>query len=387
VAHHLPPELLTSETAPMTIRWLLLALVLLPVAAQAGGVEAVQADVFKRYLVGMRGRPNRDYRNGMYPTEAAIFFLAGWMLTDDRECLDAARHQIGISRSWVTPEGIFDGSKSGEYPQITRDSFARHVYNCYTAYRVLGEAELLAHVDHCAEGWMKYLRREPLEWQGRHFRLFDVVFGTKPPHVPASGTGIDVNQNAEIGLVFTLLYHDPASRWHHNARVRDIAFEELRAGMAAQNMDTGAIPIGGSPEWIDKYDTNYGAYALFSWTWANRLWQDAEMARHIRKAVDWLDPTFDGETRAVHWYPRHFEEPQYAAACGWTFAAFAAENRDLSRLLRIYEADLTKATGQGWPSWLACQPYLWAMGLPADQLRLVGLPDKWATSAPRPGGG
>lgn len=369
----------------MTLRWVLPALVLLPVAAHAGDLEAVLGGVFKRFLAGMRERPSGDYRNGMYPTEPAIFFLAGWMLTDDEECLDAARRQIAVSRSWVTPEGIFDTSRSGEYPHITRDSFARHVHNCYTAYRVLGDKELLAHVDHCADGWMKHLRREPLAWQGRQFLLFDVVFDPKPPYSPVSGTGIDVNQNAEIGLVFTLLYHDPASRWHRNATVRDIALDELRAGMAVQDMATGAIPIAGSPAWGDKYDTDYGAYALFSWTWANRYWRDAAMAEHIRRAVDWLDPTFDGETRAIHWYPRHYEAPQSVAACGWVFAAFATENRDRRRLLRVYEAHLAKATGRDWPSWLACHPYLWAMGLPADQLRLFGVPEKWAARAPCPG--
>jgi hypothetical protein len=139
-------------------------------------------------------------------------------------------------------------------------------------------------------------------------------------------------------------------------------------------MQTGEIPIGGARNWIDKYDTNYGAYALSSWDWANRLWKDGEIERHIAKAVEWLDPFFDGETRAVHYWPQHHEGRMYPEAAWHSAPAFLAHGKDISRLLNLYYDGMAAADGNGSPHWLASQAYLAAMGLPPDVLRRCGLP-------------
>ena len=333
-----------------------------------------EAQAFARFLEGMRARPTRDYRDGIYPTEPAIFFLAGWMITQRPEYLEAARRQFAVSKSWVNADGIFDCSRSGRFPDgVSRDATARQIYNCYTGYRVSGDRDLLELADRCAAGMARHMRRQPVAFGGRQFLLIPTTCAATPPYKP-SGSWIDVNQNAEIGLAFTLLYHDPQSKWHHDPLAREIALTELRASMAVQKMETGEIPIGGAAQWIDKYDTNYGAYALSSWDWANRYWKDPEMARHISRAVDWLDPFFDGETRAVHYWPRHREGRMYPEAAWHCLPPFLAHGKDITRLLRIYEDAIAVADGAGWPRWLAAQPYLKVMGLPPAVLRQCGLP-------------
>jgi hypothetical protein len=360
----------------------------LAVGVHAADLGPMHADLFKRYLSAMASRPGGDYRSGLYPSEEAIFFLSGWMLTGDDACLKAAQTQLNVSHSWVDRNGVFDGTPSGEIDKVSRDASARHIYNYYVAYRVLGDPKMLVHVDRCADAMMQYLKREPFVYKGQTFTLFDVVYEPRKPYKPASGTTIDANQNAELGLTFTLLYHEPASKWFHNETVRDIALSELRASMAVQNMQTGAIAIGSSPEWRDKYDTTYGCYTLFSWVWANRLWQDdplmvgSDFGIHIRRACDWLDPAFDGDTRSVHWYPAHSVGQLDTEQVWHALPGFYDQGRDLRRLWGLYEASVAKADGSGLPSWLCGQAYLYVMGMPAEVLKASGLPAKWLPVEP-----
>ena len=333
-----------------------------------------ERQAFTRYLESMKKRPTGDYRDGIYPTEPAIFFLAGWMLTGDPECQAAARRQFEVSKSWVNEDGIFDCSRSGRFPDgVSRDATAREIYNCYTGYRVLNDGGLLDLADRTAGGMARHMQRQPVSFGGKEFLLIPTICAAAPPYKP-SGSSIDVNQNAEIGLAFTLLYHDPRSKWHHDPLAREIALTELRAGMAVQNMQTGEIPIGNSRGWTDKFDTNYGAYALSSWDWANRYWKDPEFARHIAKAVEWLDPFFDGETRAVHYWPRYAVGKMYPEAAWHCVPPFLAHGKDITRLLKIYDDAIAVAEGTGWPRWLAAQPHLKVMGLPEAVLRQCGLP-------------
>jgi len=264
---------------------------------------------------------------------------------------------------------------------VTRDSIARHIYNFYVGYRVLGDKRMLTHADRCVDGVIERLKREPLTFRGGTFTLFDVAFEPKRPYKSPSGTSIDANQNAELGLAFTLLYHEKASKWYQDDTVKDIALNELRASMAVQKMQTGAIPIGNAPEWLDKYDTTYGGYTLFSWAWANRLWQDPEVTIRIRRACDWLDPHFDDATKAEHFYPQPAEGKMNASDVWHVFAAFADQGRDLKRLLRLYESDIATRNSD-WPSWLCCQAYLYAMDAPVALLKQVGLPEKWWSAPP-----
>src|SRR5690242_19484137 len=196
------------------------------------------------------------------------------MLTGDTECRSAARRQFDLSADWVNQDGMFDCSRSGRFPAgVSRDATARQIYNLYTGYRVLGDLDLLDLADRYAAGMARHMARQPVEFGGREFLLIPVTTAATPPYQP-SGSSIDVNQNAEIGLAFTLLYHDPRSKWHRDPLAREIALTELQAGMAVQNLETGEIPIGNARGWLDRYDTNYGAYALSSWDWANRYWKD-----------------------------------------------------------------------------------------------------------------
>jgi hypothetical protein len=201
----------------------------------------------------------------------------------------------------VTPDGT-----------TTRDYQARQIYNFYLAYRILADGKYIRWADECAQAMLAIVPRQAHEIAGpAGLRETHTVFsaGFIDPEKPGAGTlgyFIDVNQNAETGLAYGLLYHDPASAFFRDARARDIALEETLASMAVQNMTTGAIPIGEN-EWLEKYDTAYGSYAAFAWVASQLLWRDDRFERHIRAAGKWLGGKNDLEHDSVRWWPEHRE--------------------------------------------------------------------------------
>src|SRR5437764_10590429 len=97
----------------------------------------------------------------------------------------------------------------------TRDYQARQIYNFYLAYRILGDGRYLRWADDCAAAMVRLIPRGPREDPaGRTCTLFLAGYFTpdgKPHH--ETGNSIDPNQNAEVALAYTLLYHDPASKF------------------------------------------------------------------------------------------------------------------------------------------------------------------------------
>jgi hypothetical protein len=121
-----------------------------------------------------------------------------------------------------------------------------------------------------------------------------------PEHVVPESYMIDVNQNAEVALAYSLLYHDPASRFFRNPLAKEIAYEELLASMSIQNMTTGAIPL---TDTIPGPDTAYGSYGCFSWTWCQLLWNEPKFEPHILAANRWLKDKTNLEKDTDRYYP------------------------------------------------------------------------------------
>jgi hypothetical protein len=107
-----------------------------------------------------------------------------------------------------------------------------------------------------------------------------------------------------VALAFSLLYHDPGSRFFLDSKAQDLAYEELLASMSIQNMETGEIPL---TENIPGGDTAYGSYAAFSWVWCQLLWHDPRFEAHVRAAGKWLTPKTDLSRDSQRWYPKRIE--------------------------------------------------------------------------------
>jgi hypothetical protein len=144
-----------------------------------------------------------------------------------------------------------------------------------------------------------------------HVQFAATVVNLDDPALTPPAYAVDVNQNAEVGLAFGLLHHDPASSFFARPLAREIAFEETLAAMSLQNMETGAIPLVEGAR-IGQYDTAYGSYAAFSWVWSQLLWHDARFEPHVRAAGRWLAGRMNLKSDSDRYYS--FRNPSTALA-------------------------------------------------------------------------
>jgi hypothetical protein len=237
-----------------------------------------------------------------YPTEEALVFLSAYSVTRDPRYAKQAATQLEYCHTRET-DGILLTFKN----ETTRDYQARHIYNFYLAYRVLADGRYLRWADESARAMLHVIPRAAHTAAGETHTLFFAGFYTaegKPAH--ANGLVIDVNQNAEVALAYSLLYHDPASAFFLDPAAKEIAYEELLASMSIQEMSSGAIPL---TESIPGADTAYGSYGAFSWVWCQLLWNDARFEPHIRAAGKWLGPMMNLSRDSQRYYPREGRGP------------------------------------------------------------------------------
>lgn len=250
-----------------------------------------------------------------YPTEPAIHFLSAWLSTGEGKYREAAVLQFDFAHSRENDDGLLITELG-----FNRDTEARQIYNFYTAYKLLGDKKYLAWADRGAHALIEYMPRRSHTVLGtkKTYTLFAAGYckPDKPYDASALNTWVDVNQNAELALAYTLLYFEPASALYKSATAKDIILNEMEAGLLIQDPKTGGIPIGDSDYWITKLDTGYGAYAAFSWSWLNIYWKNPEWQKHIESAAKWLTAFSTGQGRMnEHYYPG----VSYALGCDLWF--------------------------------------------------------------------
>jgi len=275
----------------------------------------------------------KSHRQGIpyYPTEQGIIFLSAWLCTGQEKFRQAAVAQFEFAHSRENEDGLLITEQG-----FNRDTQARQIYNFYAAYKILGDVRYLTWAGKCAEALIDHLPRKPhlVLNTSKTFTLF--VAGYCRPDKPYDTSGlkpwVDVNQNAELALAYTLLYHEPRSAFHKSAVAKEIVVNEMEAGLTIQDTKTGAIPIGDSDYWITRFDTSYGAYALFSWTWLNTYWKNPEWQKHIDSAGRWLAGFSTGKGKMeARFYPR--ESDTLGADLWWRIPAFLKTNFSPDRLI------------------------------------------------------
>jgi hypothetical protein len=235
-----------------------------------------------------------------YPTEEALIFLTAYQFTRDERYARQAATQLEYCHSRET-DGLFLTSEQ----KATRDYQARHIYNFYLAYRILADGRYSRWADDCAAAVLRVIPRAPHTAGGQTHKTFEAgFFNLKGERVGWATQYVDVNQNAEVALAFSLLYHDPASRFFRDPLAKEIAYEELLAGMSIQDMKTGLIPL---TEDIPGGDTGYGSYAAFSWVWCQLLWRDEKFEPHVRAAGKWFAPMMNLAKDSQRYYPTRID--------------------------------------------------------------------------------
>jgi hypothetical protein len=295
----------------MSVRWAVV-LTLLTMSHLWAAEDGLRADrlrvataYWERLLAARAGEPDRV---PTYPTEPAVPMLSAYALTRREEFAAQAARQLAYAHAQER-DGMLVVTSPG-FPAGHRDAQARQVYNFYLAYRVLADGQYLRWADACAQATLRVLPRAAHECAGETHVQFAATFMDldDPASTPPS-YAVDVNQNAEAGLAFGLLYHDPASVFFRDPLAKEIALEEALAAMSVQDPETGAIPLteGGRSR---EFDTAYGSYAAFSWVWSQLLWQDERLEGHVRAAGRWLAGRMDLATDSDRYYS--FRNPSTA---------------------------------------------------------------------------
>jgi hypothetical protein len=237
-----------------------------------------------------------------YPTEESLVFLSAYSHTRDPRYAKQAATQLEYAHSREKAGILLTFAN-----ETTRDYQARQIYNFYLAYRILADARYLRWADDAARAMIKTIPRAAHAAANDTPTLFFAGYYTADGK-PARATGqvIDVNQNAEVALAYSLLYHDPASAFFQDALAKEIAYQELLASMSIQDMTTGAIPL---TDTIPGADTAYGSYATFSWVWCQQLWHEDRFDPHLRAAGKWLAPKMNLATDSQRYYPQEGAGP------------------------------------------------------------------------------
>jgi hypothetical protein len=257
-------------------------------------------------------------RAKQYPSEAATDLLSAYFVTGEVPYLEGAKRQLAFSRELqdtkqLLPWGGF----------IYRDQHSRQVYNLAVAATVLKDNLLLKWAEESAESLRLSLEAryyEPMYVSTNRpgFRTRGAIYryAAPPPSEPRyepladlieSGSGrwlpgvIDPNQNAAIGLGFTLLYQNPASIYHPTGSNHALALDVLRliqeeftattwlqswqksgegTRLLPQNdprmnwpVYSGGLPMNDSDDRRRNYNTMYASLTFLYWAIAAAYWK------------------------------------------------------------------------------------------------------------------
>ena len=258
-----------------------------------------------------------------------------------------------------------------------RDYQARQIYDFYAAWEILGDPTYLRWAEEAADAMRVHIAR--IAHRGFTLFAWNIDRNLGEHDLPGWQSAIDSNQNAEIGLAFTLLATDPQSIYHTDAARRalalDIATNEIAASLTQQHgdptsPDDGAIAL--SEHHPGRFDTAYGSYASWSWAWASRRNPQPTWETAVAAAGQWL-ATYP---RAGQW-GHYFQAPDYTTAIERLSSAEEVWHR-IPALVAAGECDMTplvdEMLGQ---EWSRQDPVgMWDNGsMLTAQLQLMAIPE------------
>ena len=281
------------------------------------------------YIIGFPGQ----VWNGYYPSPPTHIPLSGWLIEGNAVWKEDAERQLQfVHRERTNADGFILGPT---YPNLTRDGVAREGIFIYMSYQLLQNPDYLAWVDTLAVSMMNKLKRSPRSFRGKTYELFYAEYEKIPPYRPIGLNAIDPNQNAEIGLLFTMLYHEPNSVLYHNKVAKKIAYDELSASMALQE-PTGELSL--TEMLLGQYDTGYGSYTAMLWTMANKYWNDNAFQKHITLAGQWLSQWMSADRLGEHFWPEYTFNQPWSTELWWRLAVYRESNIDVSQyVLLLYQ--------------------------------------------------
>ena len=254
--------------------------------------------------------------NTFYQTPSVYSLLSGWMIDQRPEWEASIRKQVNYSQTFRLLHGL-PYINYHLYPNLYRDQIAREAIALIHVSQVLNDPQILQMADNIAKAMKNLLPRHQIFFKGRHYNLFYGEYSkTSPPISPLPNPQEDIspNQNAEVGLLFTMLYHEPRSSFYLTGDAYEIATHELDAAISVQGPN-GELPLGvyppGTPE---VNDTGYASYTSALVAMANVYWNFARYHDFQYRIGRWFN-----EWRDPNHYAQHFANiaPSFTKCIGF----------------------------------------------------------------------
>ncbi len=247
----------------------------------------------------------------VYPSEAAVSFLSAWLVTGESRFREDAVRQLEYARSLedsfhyqIYPEDL---RIEEEEPLVSTNAQARLVQGYFLAWKILEDRRYLDWADQALTALLSLPLSEAC-WQMECFPAWAFLYTREASPQPWTSCFVNPNQNAVIGLVLTLLHHEPLSAHFGSEETGLLALSQLRCAMVMMD-DLGRVPLsasGGDPQ---LFDTRYGHYTLLHVLWAQRFWNDPQLQLDLQKSNQWVDEYNRNHSVTLRYYPEYIYGP------------------------------------------------------------------------------
>lgn len=291
---------------------------------------------------GVFDQASRVYDARVYPAEAAQSFVSAYRITGLSRYLEDAQRQLQYARASETPQHLHQYPPdlvTGSPPEglVSSLAQARLALGYYVAFKGADLRECLGWAEEALDGLL-LLPRFQTCFESRCFQRHNYLYSLRAPYEPFSGVQIDPNHHAFIGLIMTLLYHEPQSRFHLAGQLKEMALEQLDAALVLMD-SSGRLPLAAGVEWNQLFDTRYGFLTLFLVQWANTHWKSPRYDSLLTLGTRWVNEYTAGLVTTRQHYPdSYFGPPLHPAELYYRLPLIVRHGGDRESLERGFDA-------------------------------------------------
>jgi hypothetical protein len=263
------------------------------------------------------------------------YFFSTWgkyyFYTENSRVLRILKEAIVITGTKIHHDGVVQTSAEISQGHWYRETFARNMRLLLEAYSYSQNPLVLELVDTQTSQWMDKNVRE----KANGFMIYPYSAQLKN----SRSSEINVNQNLQMGLVFSKLYFEPESKFYLNETIRKIALDEINASLSLFRND-GFIPLNQHAAHVG--DSNYAGLSTSILYELVQIWGHPSWINYLQQSGRWLEKSFD-ENR-----------PWNAKTDGkdYHFDQFSAYNL-FSRIPAFYAAGISTFRAKEWMNFVA----------------------------------
>jgi hypothetical protein len=258
------------------------------------------------------------------------YFFSTWgkyyFYTENKRVLRILKEAIQLAEEEFISEGVIMTSHEMSQGHWYRETFARNMRLLLDAYAYTQEPLVLNMIESQSDLWLKKNSRVP----NNGFEIFP--YSSKLRNSRSSE--INVNQNLQMGLVFSKLYFLPESKFYQSKVMKDLALNEVNAAISLIR-ENGFIPL--NQHALHVGDSNYAGLSTSILYELVQIWGDKKWLNLLIKSGIWLQNSFDED------------RPWNAKTDGkdYHFEQFTAYNL-FSRIPAFYAAGISSERAKSW---------------------------------------